>query len=1242
MVLSVSRLRWLLVILLLRLAVAVPASDWPMWRYDAARSAASPQQLPSQPRLQWMRQLAAPTPAWPAQRDDAGKLSFDASYEPVVAGHTLFVPSMTTDCLLAYDTQSGAERWRFYAEGPVRFAPAVWQEKVFVVSDDGYLYCLDAATGILRWKFRGGPSDRKVLGNERLISPWPARGGPVIKDGVLYFAAGLYPFMGIFIYALDAETGRVIWCNSGSGASYGPQQHPGAASFAGVAPQGYLVAADDTLLVAGGRTVPAAYDRATGQFRYFDVANRSLGNSAGAYTVSALGPWFFNGGAVYRLRDGAPFQKLAAAVFTDDTIISLVNGTLAAYGTQPVTLATDETIGRKGEKNTARTALPERWRATLPAEITAIHLRAGSRLYASGSDGLVAAVEMPRAGKPVAVKWREKVDGHVWRMLAADDRLFVVTLEGALYCFGEQPGKLKRWVLTPEAPPVSEPYVAQAEAFCTGAGVTGGYALVWGAGSGRLAEALAQRGNLRVIVVDPDPAKVAALRARYDAAGRYGQRLAVLTGDPLTMQFPPFLAELITTEDAAVAGFASKERFFRQVFQALRPYGGTAILPIMLADYDTMAAWVTAARLPGAKVGRLGDTLTLTRAGALPGSADWTQQYADAGNSMCSRDTLVQAPLGLLWFGGPSNDKVLPRHGHGPIPQVAGGRLVIEGPDTLSARDVYTGRTLWEAALPGIGKAYDNTEHQPGANALGSNYLSLPDGIYVAYGRKCLRLDPASGKTLAEFTAPATPAGAEPGVWAFITVCDDLLIGTLEPLIFDNERIGQSNWNATASGQLVVLDRFTGKLLWRHAAQYGFRHNAIVAGNGKLFCIDRLAENVLAKLNRLGVPDHSAPKLLALDLRSGEVLWQQEKAFGTWLGYATERDVLIQSGRASRDMLFDEPSNRLVAYRGRDGALQWDNTLGYQGPLILHGDTIISSARGGRQLSLSTGDLVTRAHPLTGTQMPWTYSRSYGCGEVIGSPSLLCFRSGAAGYYDLRGDSGTGNFGGSKSGCTNNMIPADGVLSIPDYTRTCTCSYQLQTSLALVYMPEVETWTWNDFSTPLAPGRVRQVGINFGAPGDRKADDGLLWLDYPSVGGPSPDVPVSVTGEQIAWFRRHSAFFAEKGLPWVAASGLEGAAAIVVTLAKDQPGVARYTVRLHFSEPDGASPGERIFSVTLQEKAVLTHFDPVKEAGAPNTALMREFTDVMIGDQLRVTLIPDAGSTYAPVLCGIEVRLAEK
>ena len=88
-----------------------------------------------------------------------------------------------------------------------RFAPVAWKGKVYFVSDDGYLYCVDAENGRLLWKFRGltqGKQVRKVIGHGRLVSLWPARGGPVLADGVIYFAAGIWPSEGIFVHAVDA------------------------------------------------------------------------------------------------------------------------------------------------------------------------------------------------------------------------------------------------------------------------------------------------------------------------------------------------------------------------------------------------------------------------------------------------------------------------------------------------------------------------------------------------------------------------------------------------------------------------------------------------------------------------------------------------------------------------------------------------------------------------------------------------------------------------------------------------------------------------------------------------------------------------------------------------------------------------------------------------------------------------------------------------------------------------------
>src|SRR5262245_12679779 len=178
------KLQLLATIVVLVIPGAACAGDWPMWRYDANRSGASPHELPAKLYLQWVREYRPMKPAWP----DQDKMQFDIVREPVVAGQTIYFNSSRYDAMRALNTRTGEEKWTYFVDGPIRFAPVVWEGKLYFTSDDGYLYCLRGDTGKLLWKFRGGPSDRKILGNERLISTWPARGAPVIADGKVYFA----------------------------------------------------------------------------------------------------------------------------------------------------------------------------------------------------------------------------------------------------------------------------------------------------------------------------------------------------------------------------------------------------------------------------------------------------------------------------------------------------------------------------------------------------------------------------------------------------------------------------------------------------------------------------------------------------------------------------------------------------------------------------------------------------------------------------------------------------------------------------------------------------------------------------------------------------------------------------------------------------------------------------------------------------------------------------------------------
>jgi hypothetical protein len=419
-------------------------------------------------------------------------------------------------------------------------------------------------------------------------------------------------------------------------------------------------------------------------------------------------------------------------------------------------------------------------------------------------------------------------------------------------------------------------------------------------------------------------------------------------------------------------------------------------------------------------------------------------------------------------------------------------------------------------------------------------------------------------------------------------------------------------------------------VLWTASARLGFRHNATCIGGGRLYTIDRLSGPQLSAYKRRGEEPPYPPTLLAFDLHTGKMLWSADAdVFGTWLSYSAKHDMLFEAGRVARDTLFDEPKG-VRAYRAAKGTVVWYEKT-HVGPAMVHGDTLLLDQSA---CDLLTGKAKMRQDPLTGELVPWKWMRNYGCNTPAASEHLLTFRSGAAGYFDYCNDGGTGNFGGFRSSCTNNLIVAGGLLNAPDYTRTCTCLYQNQTSLALVHMPEAEMWT--SFGTKDVKGPIQRVGINLGAPGDRKADDGTLWLEYPSVAGASPAVSVTVAPANVQWFRRHASQVQGKW-NWVAASGAKGLSALTVNLGKDA-GDCKYTVRLHFVEPDRVQAGERVFHVSLQGREVLRDFDIVKEAGGSNRALVREFSGIAAREELVVGLTPAAAARISvPILCGIEI-----
>ena len=574
-------------------AAITPAADWPMWRGDAARTACSAKPLPEPFHLQWVREYPLLSPAFWQVRQE--RLQFDLGYEPVVMGQTLFIGSSRNDRVTALDTETGAERWRFYADGPVRAAPVASQGRLYFASDDGCLYCLDATSGSLQWKVRGAPSPRKVLGNGRLISVWPARGGPVLADGRIYFAAGVWPFEGIFVQAVDAADGHSVWINDRTGSLYAEHPH-GAWSFGGPSPQGYLLIHRGRLVVPSSRAFPAYFDLATGKLLQFDFGHGGHGSRPGS--------WFVATDA-----DGQLCVDTEINTETHD-VGQQVIGQAGIRKLPKETLQATVTVG--GESYRVKTGV-------------ARAVRLGDREYRF------------RDGFP-------EVEGPIHTMLAADGKLFVVTRAGRLYCFGPKAVAAKSYpVETQPLPRPSDAWTSRTAAILKLTGNDEGYALLWGGGTGRLAAALASQSKLQLVAIEPDARKVDGLRRQFDAAGLYGHRVAAHVGNPLDSGLPRYLASLIVCEDLDAAGFAAGAKWLATVFQSLRPYGGTLCVETTDEQHAAIGSWIKQPSLAGAQLRREGWFTLVVRAGPLPGTADYT--------GGANGDQLVKAPLGLLWFG---------------------------------------------------------------------------------------------------------------------------------------------------------------------------------------------------------------------------------------------------------------------------------------------------------------------------------------------------------------------------------------------------------------------------------------------------------------------------------------------------------------------------------------------------------------------------------------------------------------
>ena len=130
---------------------------------------------------------------------------------PVIAGEAVVFVEEDTGVVHAVDRRTGQERWTFQTHSRVVTAPALHGGWVLFGARNGWVYCLDGASGELAWRLRVAPREFQTVSYEKLESLWPAFGSVLVWNDTLFASAGRSSYLngGLFLYAIDIPSGKI-------------------------------------------------------------------------------------------------------------------------------------------------------------------------------------------------------------------------------------------------------------------------------------------------------------------------------------------------------------------------------------------------------------------------------------------------------------------------------------------------------------------------------------------------------------------------------------------------------------------------------------------------------------------------------------------------------------------------------------------------------------------------------------------------------------------------------------------------------------------------------------------------------------------------------------------------------------------------------------------------------------------------------------------------------------------------
>ena len=435
----------------------IQAEDWATYMHDNARSGVTSETLDiSQLRPSWVytspapprTAFSGPSPWDPWRRHSPlpANRDFDSAFFVTVVGDSVYLGSSVTDSVHCLDINNGSEKWFYRTNGAVRFPPAHYNGKLYFGSDDGYVYCINASTGSLVWKYSPSGDTRLLGNNKNLIPQWPIRTGTAVDGGKVYFAACLVPWENPYLCSVEAETGS----DSGTGL-YKNTLNTSAAPYSEniLSPMGAILLSSTKIYLSQGRAAPHVFSRTTGSnlgIIYYSEPKSIIGwqvnwSAVGTYALLTPDSHLIHGrGRLYSeddtlfefnadTRDYIAIHDSATAMIVSDSYSYTIERSFDTDPLEGYLLDIHGTV-----KCILRSNGSTQWSKSNLDYNPYVLIKAGDNIFIGGTERVVA--YNISNGNEV---WSKAVDGKVRGLAAANGHLFVSTDTGHIYTFGGSP-----------------------------------------------------------------------------------------------------------------------------------------------------------------------------------------------------------------------------------------------------------------------------------------------------------------------------------------------------------------------------------------------------------------------------------------------------------------------------------------------------------------------------------------------------------------------------------------------------------------------------------------------------------------------------------------------------------------------------------------------------------------------------------------------------------------------------------